>query len=167
MAKSLEQPLVVNGWTIFAHPLFLDQLEAAIAKVLATKKKHPDRYHEKNSAKYLKAIRKVAFRAIPEDPTNPLYLQGKTLGNDYKHWRRAKFLQQYRLFFRYDTQSKTIVLAWVNDDKCLRAYNSRTDAYTTYQKMLDKGNPPDRWEDLLKEAKGEVVRLSRAARAES
>lgn len=27
------KPLVVNGWTIDAHPLFLDQLEALIAHV--------------------------------------------------------------------------------------------------------------------------------------
>jgi len=36
------------------------------------------------------------------------------LGDEYKHWFRAKFLQQYRLFFRYHKQSKVIVMVSVN-----------------------------------------------------
>jgi toxin YhaV len=30
---SVGVPLVVNGWAIYAHPLFLDQIDALIAKV--------------------------------------------------------------------------------------------------------------------------------------
>lgn len=30
-----------NGWTIYAHPLFLDQLEAMIAAVEKARKKDP------------------------------------------------------------------------------------------------------------------------------
>ena len=37
---------------------------------------------------------------VPET-VRPEYRQGGTLGDDRKHWFRAKFLQQYRLFFRY------------------------------------------------------------------
>ena len=49
------------------------------------------------------------------------YRKGGTLGDEHKHWFRAKFFQQYRLFFRYHGPSKVIVLAWVNDEDTKRA----------------------------------------------
>ncbi|PCI60265.1 MAG: toxin, partial [Gammaproteobacteria bacterium] len=55
-------------------------------------------------------------------------------------------------FFRYDIQSKIIVYAWVNDDGSKRAYESKTDAYRVFAKMLKSGNPPDSWDELLKAA---------------
>lgn len=161
MGERPDRPLIINGWTIIAHPLFLDQIEAAIDKVEKARKKHPKDYRRKNSAKYLIAVKKAAFTVLPCDPTRPEYRQGKTLGDDYKHWFRVKFLQQYRLFFRYSTESKTIALAWVNDDKNLRAYGSKADAYATYRNMLDQGNPPDNWEELLAEAQAASPRLSK------
>ncbi len=45
------RPLVVNGWTIFAHPIFLDQLEALMAQVEALKGKDPAGYIKKNATK--------------------------------------------------------------------------------------------------------------------
>ena len=35
------KPLVVNGWTLFAHPIFLDQIDALTAHVDALKRKDP------------------------------------------------------------------------------------------------------------------------------
>jgi toxin YhaV len=98
---------------------------------------------------------------IPQDPTRSEYRQGSTLGDDYKHWFRAKFFQQYRLFFRYHLESKIIVFVWVNDENTKRAYESSTDAYRVFQKMLESGNPSDNWNDLVKDAKGEVHRLEK------
>lgn len=161
-------PLVVNGWTIFMHPLFLDQFEALIHQVEEMKKKNPDGYLSKNPNKRLAAIAKLAFRQIPQDPVNPLYRQGDTLGDDRKHWFRAKFFQQYRLFFRYSARLKIIVYAWVNDEATKRAYGRSDDAYRVFGKMLDKGNPPDDWDALLKAAKDEADRTSQAmARVEA
>ncbi|MFO0126718.1 MAG: type II toxin-antitoxin system YhaV family toxin, partial [Pseudanabaena sp.] len=90
------------------------------------------------------------------------YRQGATLGSEYKHWFRAKFFQQYRLFFRYHLESKIIIFAWVNDEGSKRAYESNTDAYRVFKKMLEDGHPPDDWNDLLKEAKAETKRLVNA-----
>jgi Toxin with endonuclease activity, of toxin-antitoxin system len=61
----------------------------------------------------LAAVLNVAFEDIPSDPMRDTYRQGGTLGDAYKHWFRAKFLQQFRLFFRYQqtTNTKVIVLA--------------------------------------------------------
>ena len=81
------------------------------------------------------------------------------MGDDHKHWFRAKFFQQYRLFFRYHAPSKVIVLAWVNDEDTKRAYESGDDAYRVFRKMLASGHPPDDWSQLLKEAKGADDRL--------
>ncbi|MBX9646544.1 MAG: type II toxin-antitoxin system YhaV family toxin [Xanthobacteraceae bacterium] len=143
--------LEINGWTIYAHPVFLYQLEAMIEAVEKARKKDPTKYKKKRAAKLLAAVLKVAFEDIPGDPTRDVYRQGSTLGDDYKHWFRAKFLQQFRLFFRYQqsADAKIIVLAWVNDDSTLRAYESTNDAYAVFRKMLDRGNPPDTWRELL------------------
>jgi toxin YhaV len=65
------------------------------------------------------------------------------------------------LFFRYHLESKIIVFVWVNDENTKRAYDSSTDAYQVFQKMLESGNPPDNWNELLKDAKGETKRLSK------
>jgi toxin YhaV len=162
-----DDTLAINGWTVYAHPLFLDQLEAIIVSVENARKKDPKGYKKKRAAKLLAAVLKVAFEDIPSDPTREIYRQGGTLGEEYKHWFRVKFLQQFRLFFRYQqTESaKIIVLAWVNDDSTLRAYESANDAYAVFRKMLKRGNPPDTWKDLLAAASGESAkrRLSRSA----
>jgi toxin YhaV len=152
-------PLRVHGWTIFAHPLFLDQLESLTQQVSALKQKDPAGYMKKNATKRLVAIAKLAFDVIPLDPGKPEYRQGATLGEGHKHWFRAKFFQQYRLFFRYHASSKVIVLAWVNDDDSKRAYESSDDAYRVFRKMLDAGHPPDDWDQLLAEAKSAAGRL--------
>jgi len=153
MSRRDSAPLIVNGWTLYAHPLFLSQLEALTEKVEALRARDLAGYKRKNAAKRLAAIRKLAFELIPADPARPEYRQGKTLGKDYKHWFRAKFFQQYRLFFRFHSSSRIIVYAWVNDDNTLRAYESANDAYRVFRKMLDGGNPPDDWESLLKAAR--------------
>jgi toxin YhaV len=146
-----DDTLEINGWTIYAHPLFLDQLEAMIEAVEKARKKDPKGYKKKRAAKLLAGILKVAFDDIPSDPTRDVYRQGATLGEEYKHWFRAKFLQQFRLFFRYQQSegAKIIVLAWVNDDSTLRAYESANDAYVVFRKMLKRGNPPDTWKELM------------------
>ena len=150
----------INGWTIYAHPLFLDQLDEMIAKVELAKAKDPLGYKNKRPAKLLAAVMKVAFEDIPSDPTRADYRQGGTLGASYKHWFRATFLQQFRLFFRCNRSNEAciIILAWVNDEKTLRAYGSATDAYAVFRGMLDRGDPPDSWEALLAQAAKETGR---------
>lgn len=134
-------PLLIHGWTVFGHPLFLAQLEALMQQVEALKQKDPGGYLKKNAAKRLAAISRLAFDVIPQDPTRPEYRQGNTLGEGHKHWFRAKFFQQYRLFFRYHTPSKVIVFAWVNDEDTKRAYQSDDDAYRVFRQMLESGHP--------------------------
>lgn len=154
-------PTVINGWCLFAHPLFLDQVEALTATVEAAKRKHPRTYKQKNSSKRLAAIAKLTLEVIPQDPTRPEYRQGGSLGGDSKHWFRAKFYQQYRLFFRYHAARRIIVYAWVNDEASKRAYDSDSDAYRVFARMLASGHPPGDWDALLKEARLSEKRLAR------
>ena len=112
-----DAPAVANGWTLFAHPLFLDQLESLAVQVERLKARDPGAYAKKNAAKRLAAIAKLAFEVIPQDPERPEYRQGDALGAGRRHWFRAKFFQQYRLFFRYHRAQRIIVYAWVNDER--------------------------------------------------
>lgn len=157
------KPLVVNGWALFAHPIFLDQLEALTAQVESLKRKDPTGWVKKNPTKRLAAIAKLAFEVVPQDPARPEHRQGNTLGDEHRHWFRAKFFQQYRLFFRFHARAKVIVFAWVNDEGTLRAYESADDAYRVFRRMLESGRPPSDWGQLLAEARDESERLGRLA----
>lgn len=68
MSESRLSPWVVNGWTIFAHPLFLDQVETLARQVEGLKQKDPAGYLEKNATERLAAMAKLAFEVIPQDP---------------------------------------------------------------------------------------------------
>jgi toxin YhaV len=92
------------------------------------------------SPSHSSSIVKLAFDVIPQDTTRPEFRQSATLAADHKHCFRAKFFQQYRLFFRYHEPSQLIVFAWVNDET---------------SKMLEGGHPPDEWNQLLAEAQAE------------
>ncbi|KZY35933.1 toxin, partial [Roseovarius sp. HI0049] len=118
----------------------------------ARRTRDPKTWQKKNCTKRLAGIIKLVTDAVPADPGASAFRQGGTLGDHRKHWFRAKFFQQYRLFYRFNSGAKIIVVASVNDDKTLRAYGSKTDAYATFKGMLEDGNPPDNFDALLKEA---------------
>lgn len=145
--------LVINGWQVFGHPLFLDQIERLTAAVERAQRKDPAGFQTTANAKVLAALRRLMFETIPADPTRSEDRQGGTLGAERRHWFRAKFGgQQFRLFFRYSAAAKVIVFAWVNDADTLRTFGSKSDAYAVFRSMLDSGNPPDDWVALLKGA---------------
>lgn len=149
--------LQLNGWKIYFHGCFLEQMKALTLEVSALKAAKPDEYMHKKPVKLLAAIRKVIEEQIAADPLNAKYRQGDTLGGEYKHWFRVRFLQQFRLFYRCSEQHKTIVIGWVNSVDTLRAYGSKTDAYRVFSAILKSGNPPDDWGELLAQAKKEAT----------
>ncbi|PZQ46533.1 MAG: toxin [Rhodovulum sulfidophilum] len=158
--------LTINGWTILAHPLFVDQLEKLTEAVEELKARKPDEYQKNASTKLLAALNKLVFQTIPADPTATVYRQGSTLGEARKHWFRAKFGNgRFRLFFRYDSTAKIIIFAWVNDETTLRTYGAKSDAYKVFKGMLEDGNPPDDWAALCKAASDQaaVDRLEKAS----
>jgi toxin YhaV len=149
--------IIVNGWTLRFASAFVEQAIALRSEVEALRDKSPETYRNKNATKRLAAILKLVYEVIPQDPERSEYRQGDTLGSEYKHWFRVKFLQQYRLFFRYNKESRIIIFGWVNDAQTKRAYDSKTDAYRVFRRMLESGDPPDSWERLL--AESAVMRL--------
>ena len=103
------------------------------------------------NSKLLAAISEIALKRIPADPANQRYRLGEALGPENKHWFRDKFGNgRFRLFFRFDSRAKIIIYAWVNDERTLRTYGAKTDAYAVFSKMLGSGNPPRDWDDLLR-----------------
>lgn len=151
--------LAVNGWQLFAHSLFLDQLDKLAAAVDRVRAKDPRGWRTSANAKLLATLRQLVFETIPQDPARAEYRQGGTLGDARKHWFRAKFGNgRFRLFFRYSSRARIIIFAWVNDETTLRAYGSKSDAYAVFRKMLDKGNPPESWEALLAAASADSAR---------
>lgn len=145
--------LEIKGWKICFHSCFLQQIAELAQHVATLKIAKPNDYLRKKETKLLHAIERVIEERIAADPLNVQYRQGDTLGDEFKHWFRAKFLSQFRLFYRCSAVHKTIIIGWVNDFDTLRAYGSKTDAYKVFTGMLKAGDPPDDWEKLLSESK--------------
>lgn len=139
-----------HGWSLYAHPLFLDQLERLLASVERAKQSDPEGWRRKADAQTLGAIHALVFDRIPLDPLALEFRQGNTLGKEHRHWFRAKFGgSRFRLFFRADSHAKVIVYAWVNDRDALRKAGASTNPYAVFTKMLASGNPPDGWLALM------------------
>ena len=138
-----------NGWYLVCHPAFRDPLLELQARVARLEQEGLD-WENSPWTKLLRRIVTIILEEIPADPGSPKYEQGNTLGADARGWRRAKFLRnRMRLFFRFDTKSRVIVYAWVNDEETLRKAGASTDPYAVFRAMLVKGDPPSGWENLL------------------
>lgn len=144
-----EPPLVVNGWTIFVYPAFAERWTALRQAVAEQRRRDPAGYRSSSVAKFLFALRKLVLQDIPADPAAERFQQGNTLGPMYRHWRRAKFLQRFRLFFRYHSEARIIVFVWLNDEHSLRKEGARTDPYRVFRDMLERGRPPADWDALI------------------
>jgi toxin YhaV len=142
--------MIVNGWTPLFHDAIVSQLENLARAYERACKADPKGYRSNANVKLLAAIAKLMLEVIPADPGRPEYRQGNTLGSGYRHWFRAKFLGRFRLFFRYDSKSRLIVYAWVNDERTLRQSGGKRDPYEVFRRMLDSGNPPNDWASLVK-----------------
>jgi toxin YhaV len=141
-----------NGWKLYGHTLFVDQLNKLQGEVSELQCIDPTSYESHPKAKFLATINRLIRETIPGDPTAPEFRQGNTLGKTNKHWFRAKFHGRYRLFFRFSSQHRIIVYTWLNDEKTLRKAGAKTDPYIIFQSMLKSGNPPQDFEQLLKKA---------------
>jgi toxin YhaV len=129
------------AWRLYVHPAFSEPFDALVAEVRRLQTSDPGGYSQHPKAKLLKRIVDLVETEIPRDPGAVEYNLGNTLGPAHRHWRRAKFLSRFRLFFRYNSKAAVIIYAWVNDDP-----------YHLFGGMLRKGRPPDDWAALVKEA---------------
>ncbi len=143
---------VRNGWRILRHPAFRETIDGLSRTVEALRRQQPATWKAHPKAKLLARITDLIEIEIPRDPNAAEFAQGNTLGPTHRHWRRAKFMSRFRLFFRFDSTSRIIIYAWVNDENSLRKAGSKTDPYAIFKRRLDAGNPPDDWVDLLRHA---------------
>ena len=145
--------MTTPNWLLLAHPAFLSQLDASRLKINAAKDKAGSALLSNFAVKRHFALVRQITERIPQNPSSKEFRLGNTLGPKYKLWFRAKFLQQYRIFFRYSSMRNILVYGWVNDENTLRSYGSKTDAYVVFKKMLESGKVPNSWDELIAESK--------------
>lgn len=138
-----------HGWTLLFHACVVEQLQKLQAAARRAQENDPDKFESNANVKLFRALSQLMLDVVPGDPARQEYRQGNTLGPAHRHWRRAKVGRRFRLFFRYDSKSKVIVYAWVNDEQTLRSTGSKTDPYAVFEKMLGRGTPPDDWASLV------------------
>ncbi len=144
-----------HGWRLYAHPLFLDQVERWLATVERARRSDPEGWRSKADTRLLAAIHALILDRVPRDPLAPEFRQGNTLGREHRHWFRAKFAgNRFRLLFRADLKARVVVYAWVNDRDTLRKAGAASDPYAVFGRMLASGNPPDDWPALLAASAG-------------
>ena len=138
-----------HGWSLLFHGCLIEQIQKLKIASDRAAASDPLNFAANANVKLYRALSHLIFEIVPSDPAREEYRQGNTMGTTYRHWRRAKIGRRFRLFFRYDSKAKVIVFAWVNDEHTLRSAGSKSDPYAIFQKMLDRGNPPDDWPALL------------------
>jgi toxin YhaV len=139
-------------WRLFVHSAFSAPFDGLVTEVARLQKSDPGGYVQHPKPKLLKRIVDLIETEIPRYPGAAEYNLGNTLGPAYRHWRRAKFLSRFRLFFRYNSKAAVIIYVWVNDENTLRKAGSGHDPYHVFGSMLRRGRPPDDWNALIKEA---------------
>lgn len=144
-----------HGWTLLFHQCLIEQLRSLEAAVKRARLQDPAGYESNANTKLFGALSKLILDVVPTEPGRDEYRQGNTMGTAFRHWRRAKIGRRFRLFFRFDSKARIIVFAWVNDENTLRSSGSKTNPYIVFQKMLQRGHPPDDWAALLEVSKAD------------
>jgi len=144
-----------NGWGVYYTDVLEKILDDLIAAVSRQKEKDPIGYLNNKKTKHLHNIFTAMVENVPQAPEDKIFLLGKSLGKNRKAWRRVKkgIQDRHRLFFRYSSDDKAIVYAWLNDEKTLRKENAKTDVYNVFRSMLQKGDIPDDWLHLFAAAR--------------
>lgn len=153
--------MIVNGWEILSTKLFNMLYENLVLSVKELRDKSPEEYKSHPKTKLLASIQRAIKTDVPENPDNPIFRLGKTLGSEYAHWRRVKnnMPPRYRMFFRFNSNDsyniqncKYIIFAWFNDQFTLRKKGAKSDVYNVFKSLLVKKVIPDNWNELFAEA---------------
>ena len=138
-----------HGWNLLFHECLSDQLQKLYAATQRAEQQDPQGFESNANVRLFGGLSKLIFDVVPSDPNREEYRQGNTMGVTFRHWRRAKLGRRFRLFFRFDSKTRVIIFAWVNDENTLRSSGSKSDPYTVFQRMLERGHPPDDWAALV------------------
>lgn len=145
---------VYFGYELYALNIFQRILDELVTEVERLADKDPESFYKHEKYKLLEAVLTNITKNVPVNPDHPDFRQGLTLGKKNKSWRRVKKKRlppRYRLFFQFNsTAPKTIIYAWLNNDTTMRKAGAKTDVYTVFEKMLNRGNVPNTWQELYK-----------------
>lgn len=141
--------LVINGWTFLAWPAFDERWVALVRAVMRQRKAHPKSRLASAEATLLAALVRVIRDHIARDPDAP----AARLRDPLSKWRRIKFLGRLRLFYRFSSTHRVVILTWLNDENTLRKEGSPTDPYVVFGSMLSRGEIPTDWDVLRARAK--------------
>jgi toxin YhaV len=128
-----------HGWNLLFHDCLIEQLQKLQEGAQRAQAQDPAGFESNSNVRLFEAVSKLILEAVPSDPNRDEYRQGNTIGSDYRYWRRAKIGQRFRLFFRFDSKSRVIIFAWINDEHTLRAAGSKNDPYAVCKRMLILG----------------------------
>jgi len=150
----------INNWEMYALELFRVLYYNLVDEVTKLAENEPETYKQYPKSKLLKSINDAMFKDVPADPTHKNFNLGKTLGEDYKQWKRVKkrMPPRYRMFFRYHSDfiirkqkypEKCIIFVWFNNESTLRKEGSKTDCYKVLAQLLKSGKIPNDWSKLF------------------
>lgn len=162
---------IVNGWALFQHELMAEillDLESKVEKLIQRFENENDDKGmiEHPLIKLYEAVIDNIYIKIPENPQHQNYLLGNTLTNtnvlksvlksSSKVFLRVKkqgLPNRYRLFFRFHSIApRSIIYIWMNSESAQRKQGSKTDVYSVFAKMLNKGDVLISYEELLKQS---------------
>lgn len=129
--------------------ILIEQLQKLRAATERAQRQDPQGFESNANVRLFAALSKLIFEVVPSDPDREEYRQGNRMGTAFRHWRRAKVGRRFRLFFRFDSKSRIIIFAWVHDENTLRSSGSNSDPYFVFQRILERGHPPDDWTALV------------------
>lgn len=135
---------MLGGWTFLAWPAF-DVRWGALIRAVAQRRAAAPGSQASPAATVLAALVRVMRDHIARDPNAP----GYRLRQDLGAWRRVKFLGRLRLFYRFNSTHRLVVLTWLNDEHTLRKEGASTDPYIVFASMLARGEIPSDWDALV------------------
>jgi toxin YhaV len=140
------KPIICQGWKIYFHPLFFQQWQDLLNRVIALKQKlgaeafihHPD-------AKLLKAVDQGIKEKIAQDPLASHFALTGSLRR-FSRLKKMGLPHRYRLFFRVFREQQSIVILWLGFP---RKAGDKKDCYAVFEKLVKRGDFPRNMTDFL------------------
>lgn len=96
-------------------PLVLKQRQKLDTAAARARTQDPEGLESNANVKLFKALAELIFETVPIDPNRDEYRQGNTMGYRFSPLASSQDRSPIRLFFRFDSKTKIIIFAWVND----------------------------------------------------
>ena len=146
-------------WNLFYFKPFQVRYKQLALEVLSLSEKDPEKYKTHKKTKLLAQIDSVIKDRILKNPSNKDFHLGDTLPSEYYFYKRAKagLPARYRLFFRFKSKQKKIIIVWMNDEFSLRKAGSKTDVYAVFTRLLERRAVPNDWDVLLNKSENETA----------